>query len=268
MPGQGRRSIGRSILVLEALAGLRRLKWRLEHAEARVEFALRHTRRETPLSEEQIERFRREGCLFVPALVPESIARRAGAAMWETLGADERRPETWSRIGPYPHELRDERLVATYTDAMLAAGPQLAGVNVAAFLRPRHTLAFNNLPVDKAWEPHEPHIDRIIPDMRYRVSPRPYWIGALTYLSEVPPHGGGTIVWPGSHLKLQALVSAEPVKYRYLAALNDALDQVDLGPGLEVTASPGDVLFHHHLCVHAASDNLSGTPRLAIDHKW
>jgi ectoine hydroxylase-related dioxygenase (phytanoyl-CoA dioxygenase family) len=37
---------------------------------------------------------------------------------------------------------------------------------------------------------------------------------------------------------------------------------------VELTPAQGDVLFHHYLLVHASSDNVGGTPRLAINHKW
>jgi ectoine hydroxylase-related dioxygenase (phytanoyl-CoA dioxygenase family) len=90
----------------------------------------------------------------------------------------------------------------------------------------------------------------------------------MIYLTDVRPHGGGTIVWPGSHLKVEALARSERGKYRYLAALNADLGRVALGAAMELTPSRGDVWFHHHLCAHASSDNVSGAPRLAINAKW
>jgi hypothetical protein len=65
-----------------------------------------------------------------------------------------------------------------------------------------------------------------------------------------------------------ALARKDPREYKYLSTLNANLDRVVLGPAVELTPSRGDVLFCHHLCVHATSDNVSSSPRLAILHKW
>jgi ectoine hydroxylase-related dioxygenase (phytanoyl-CoA dioxygenase family) len=100
------------------------------------------------------------------------------------------------------------------------------------------------------------------------VFPRPYRIGTITYLTNVKPHCGATLLWPGSHLKLEALARSDPGKYKYLSVLSAELGRVVCEPPVELTASRGDVLFHHYLCVHAASDNVSNAPRLAILHKW
>jgi ectoine hydroxylase-related dioxygenase (phytanoyl-CoA dioxygenase family) len=163
---------------------------------------------------------------------------------------------------------RTERFGLTYTDTMLAAAAQLAGEDVAAFARPTRAFTINRYPVQRDWRSHEPHIDHSRVDWRHRTFPRPYWIGAITYLTDVHSHGGGTIVWPRSHLLLEALARKNPREYKYLSTLNANLDRVALGPAVELTPSRGDVLFFHYLCVHASSENVSGSPRLAIMHKW
>jgi len=260
--------LSRSEMALEILAGLRRLKRAAEQGEAKVQFALRRKKRVTPLSQEQVRQYHRDGYLLVSGMVPENLVSGAEAAMWQALGADPQAPATWAILGPRPHVLRDERLAATYTDALIAAAAQLADEDVAGFRRPTHAFTINNMPVSRDWQPHKPHLDCSIAELRQRTFPRPYRIGTITYLTNVQRHGGGTIVWPGSHLKLAALASAEPGKYKYLSALNADLGRVELGPPVELTPSRGDVLFHHYLCGHASSDNVSGTARLAMLHKW
>src|SRR6267378_1521605 len=123
---------------------------------------------------------------------------------------------------------------------MLAAAAQLAGEDVARFRLPTHAFTINRQPVSKPWEFYAAHIDRTIPESRYRTFPRPYWIGAMTYLTDVQPHGGGTMVWPGTHLELEALAGANPRKYKYLAALTPVLSQIMRGAPIEVTPSRGD----------------------------
>jgi phytanoyl-CoA dioxygenase PhyH len=261
-------TISRSDMVLETLALLRRLKQAAARGEARVQFALRGKQRLRPLSEERVGQYRHDGYLLVSGLVPESLASGAEAAMWECVGAHVQAPETWAILGPRPHVLRDERFVATYTDSMLAAAAQLAGEDVASFRRPTHAFTINNVPVSRDWRPQQPHLDCTVAESRHRVFPRPYRIGTITYLTNVKPRGGGTLVWPGSHLKLEALARSDPGKYKYLSALSAELGRVAGEPAVELTPSRGDVLFHHYLCVHAGSDNVSSAPRLAILHKW
>jgi hypothetical protein len=260
--------IRRSASILETLARLRRLKIEAGRLGARVQFALRGGKRQTPLSEAQLQQYQRDGYLLVSGLIPDDVAREAEAAMLQSLGADQRFPETWSKLGPRPHQLKDGRLIATYTEAMMAAAAQLAGEDVAAFRRPTHAFTANRPPVSAEWKPTGPHLDRTVVEWRCRTFPRPYWIGAVTYLTDVPPHGGGTVVWPGSHLKLEALARGEPVKYKYLAALTAELGRFLPDPSLELTPRRGDVMFHHYLLLHSSSENVSGTPRLAILHKW
>ena len=262
------RFITRSDPVLETLARLRRIKRSAERGEARVRFALGRMVRTAPLSGEQVRRYQGDGYLLVPGLVPKELARAAEEAMWECLGADPGAPGTWDVLGPRPHVLRDGRFVATYTDTMMAAAAQLAGEDAASFLRPRHAYTINRVPVSREWQPNEAHLDCTIAESRHRTFPRPYRIGAMTYLTDVEPHGGGTIVWPGSHLLLEAFARSDPGKYAYLAALNADLGRVALGAAVELTPSRGDVFFHHYLLALARSDNVRGAPRLAIDHKW
>lgn len=261
-------TIARSDTRLEALELLRRLRRAAERGAARAQFALRGKQRSTPLSDQQVLQYHRDGYLLVPCMVPGNFVSGAEAGMWECVGADPRAPETWAILGPHPHVLRDERFVATYTDSMLAAAAQLAGEDVASFRRPTHALTINNVPVSRDWRPQQPHLDCTVVESRHRVFPRPYRIGTITYLTNVKRHGGGTLVWPGSHLELEALARTDPRKYKYLAALGTELGRVTRDPPVELTPSRGDVLFHHYLCVHAGSDNIGSAPRLAIIHKW
>ena len=261
-------TLARSAIVLDALARLRQTKQAAERIEARMRFAVGRRHRVAPLTTEQVRTYQRDGYLLVSSLVPEETVSAAQAAMWQRLGADPSDSWSWPRLGPPPHALKEERLLATYTDAMLGAAAQLSGADVATFLRPRRAFTVNRAPSSGEWQAHQPHLDRSASEFRYRTFPPPYRIGALTYLTSISVHGGGTVVWPGSHARVEALARTDPAKYRYLSALSDALTQIPLGTPIELTPSAGDVLFHHYLCVHASSENVGHTPRLAINHKW
>jgi hypothetical protein len=261
------RALSQSNIYLETLAHLRRLKDSATQVEARVEFTLRHKTRLAPLSEAQVGRFHRDGFLLVSGLIPDTVAREAAAALWRFLGTSPDDPGSWQRLGPQPYILQEPAVSSAYTDEFLAAAAQLSGEDVSTFRRPRTTCAFIR-PVECERRTHPPHIDRMIPGMRYRTSPRSYRVGALTYLTDVKPRGGGTVVWPGSHLKLEALAREDPARFKYLWQFGPVLERIDFGPSIELAPSRGDVLFHHHLFVHAISDNVTGPPRLALNQKW
>ena len=261
-------SITRSVAALECLAQLRRLKGATLRRAASVRFIIQRRKRLAPLSSEQIRQYRRDGYLLVSGLIPDELVRGAYAGMWESLGADPGAPGTWAILGPQPHLLRDERFIRTYTDAMLAAAAQLLSGDVSTMTRPTHGLTINRVPVSTPWRVYQAHVDRSLPEMRQRTFPRRPRIGALTFLTDVRRHGGGTIVWPGSHNVLEACARKDSGKYKLVASLNADLDQIPLGAAVELTPSRGDVLFHHNLCVHASSDNVSDRPRLAIMHTW
>jgi len=87
-------------------------------------------------------------------------------------------------------------------------------------------------------------------------------------MGDVEHHGGGTVVWRGSHRKIEAVESVNLKRYAYRNALSQ--DIPDMAPGEPVELRPrrGDVLFLHHLCAHAGSQNLSTRPRFALNMKW
>ena len=57
-------------------------------------------------------------------------------------------------------------------------------------------------------------------------TPRAFRVACMVYLSDVAPHGGGTVVWPGSHRKLEALARSDLDRY---AEKNGNFDQVYTG---------------------------------------
>jgi ectoine hydroxylase-related dioxygenase (phytanoyl-CoA dioxygenase family) len=76
------------------------------------------------------------------------------------------------------------------------------------------------------------------------------------------------MVWRASHLAVEALAQSDPKRYALVSDLGADLGRLDLGEPVELTASRGDVLFLHHRCVHASSENVGPAPRLALNGKW
>lgn len=254
--------------VIDVLVRLRRAKRSATREVARIRFELRGGVVERVLEEELVRRYLRDGYLLAGGLIPPPLVDAAVDATWEEIGARRDDRSTWSRLGPGPHVLHDPRLLATYTERMRAAAAQLAAVHVATIEKPSRAFTIHRVPREGTWRPNGAHLDYSLAPLRHRTFPLPFRIGAMTYLTDVPRQGGGTIVWPGSHRDVEALARREPGRYALLSALSADLGRLALGEGVELTPSRGDVLFHHPLLVHASSDNVSSVPRLALNHKW
>jgi phytanoyl-CoA dioxygenase PhyH len=220
------------------------------------------------LTEEQTRAYEEAGYLLVSGLIPPEISAAAEAAMWQVIGVRPDDPASWSDR-PRGHQAFDSpEILACYVPEYLAAAAQLAGDDPATFRPPRQAYAINVFPQEGPWEWPRPHIDHAIKEHGHKTFPRAFRIAAMTYLSDVSPHGGGTVVWPGSHRKIEALARRDPERYAMMWALGQALREIDLGPPVELTPRRGDVLFYHYLCAHAGSANTLARPRLALNMKW
>ena len=250
-----------------------------------------------PLSDKQVAQYHRDGCLLVSGLIPEPIAARAEAAMWECLRIDPNTPPaSWENFHSGIRLYNHADLVNCYTLDCLAAASQLTGEDAATFSKtdthPKTYCAPDFLEAEKAkedltrffrwdcayvinvfptigeWMLQEPHIDHSLPEHYHKTFPAVFRIGALTYLSDVEHHGGGTVVWRGSHRKIAAIAKADLKRYAYRNALSQDMPEMALGEPVELQPRRGDVLFLHHLCAHAGSQNLSTRPRFALNMKW
>ena len=219
------------------------------------------------LSEEQIRGYLEQSYLLVSGLIPEAVAARAEEAMWGLLGVDRDDPASWTNV-PAAHRAYDSaELVACYTPEMLEAATLLA-VPEEPLRAPSRAYAINVFPKPGEWEWPRPHIDHAIKEHGHKTFPRAFRIAAMTFLSDVPPHGGGTVVWPGSHALLERLARSDPDRFEMMWALNQELPNVPLAAPVETTPRRGDVLFYSYLCAHAGSRNTSDRPRLALNCKW
>jgi hypothetical protein len=219
------------------------------------------------LSPEQIEAYERDGCLLVSGLIPDSVSAAAEAAMWSVLRASPSDPATWAQAQGH-RGLDSPEIAACYAPEFLEAAMILAGEPDGGFRPPSRPYAINVFPSEGEWSMPGPHIDHAIKEHGHKVFPRAFRIAAMTFLNDVAPHGGGTVVWPGAHKKLRALAESDPERYELMYTLNHAFDQVDLGEPVEMTPKRGDALFYHYLCPHAGSKNVSPRPRLALNMKW
>ena len=211
--------------------------------------------------------FERDGFLLVSGLIPDDVAARAEAAMWESLGASPTDPQSW--VGkPVAGGHSHPDIVAVFSHKMAAVVEELSGEAAPGWTLPRSVFAINIFPQPGAWSHHGPHIDHALEKDGFLVFPRPMRLASLLYLTDCQRDGGPTVVWPGSHRKIEAFAQSDPERFALMFTLNNALGELDLGDGIQVEGRRGDVLFYHYLTAHSGSKNVRDYPRFALAHKW
>ena len=220
------------------------------------------------LSDKQVNQYRKDGFLLVSGLIPANVAAEAEAAMWREIGARPDDEATWEQAPRNHHALEAAELVACYTPRLLEAAAVLSGDDPSTVRAPSRAYVINVFPREGEWRWPGPHIDHAIKEHGHKTFPRAFRVAAMTFLSDVSVHGGGTVVWPGSAAKLEAMAKRDPDRYETMWALNQELRSAGLGEPLELTPRRGDVLFYHYLCAHSGSMNTSDRVRLAMNMKW
>jgi hypothetical protein len=221
------------------------------------------------LSEEQIYHFLEEGWVLVPGLVPKDIARAADAAAWRCNGIDPQDPSTWGRVATNEF-FTDPDLMAAYTPELLRAAAQL-GENPALYPicnPPENAFVIKLMPERAEWRVIGQHVDgggtEKAPNHTFT---RQWHAFSMIYLHDVEPHGGGTVLWPRSARRLEAIARSHPHRYRWGYRLNEHLPDL-LGEPIELSPKAGDVLFMHPRLAHAKPMNTGSRPRFAMHAKW
>jgi Phytanoyl-CoA dioxygenase (PhyH) len=222
----------------------------------------------TTLTAAQERQYAEQGFLLVSGLIPERVSAAAEAATWRLLEVDSADTRSWAGVAPGHRVYEDPDLVACYTPAFLAAAARLAGDDPATFPAPPRAYTINVFPQAGEWSWPAPHIDHAIKEHGHRTFPRAFRIAAITYLSDVELHGAATVVWPGSHRRIEALAKSDPERYALMWSLGREIERAGLGEPEEILARRGDVLFYHYLCAHAGSMNTGSRPRFALNAKW
>ncbi len=253
------------------------------------------------ISEAQIEQYHRDGYLLVSGLIPEGTAAKAETAMWRCVGIDpEDPPSSWEKVQGGICLYNSAALVNCFTPGCLAAAAQLteddpatfsklhrhpktycapdflaaqeAKEDVSKFFRWDCAYAINIYPTSDEWESPTittgGHLDHSLEEHYHKTFPPVFRVGALIYLNDIAPHGGGTFVWPGSHHELERVAKKKPARYEYRTNLNADLPDLNLGDPVGMPLHRGDILFLHHLCIHSGSKNVSDQPRFALNMKW
>ena len=221
-----------------------------------------------PITDARKLHYDREGYVLVRKLIPEDVLKRAETATHRVI-----RDHTEDTTQSERHHLLqapapEPELIAIFNRKFREMAAQLTGEDPETFVIPRNPWALIVFPHGKEWQWPEAHVDHALKEDNFRIFPPPFRIASISYLTDVPPHGGGTVVWPRSHKTLANFVKQNRKNYRYMSDLNVNLHKIPLNPPIELRPSRGDVLFYHYLCAHSAGMNVSGVIRLALGKKW
>jgi hypothetical protein len=217
------------------------------------------SRKSPRLPAAEFKRYADEGFLLVSGLIPPDVVRRAR----ETMSA---RTANLS-AGSHHAFVQDTSILGCFSEDVCSVAAELAGSS-RTFAAPATAYTISVMPQSGPWQWPDPHVDHALERDAHRTFPPPFAVGCLIYLTPISSHGGGTVVWPGSHRELEAVALSHPKDYEFLYALNRDISKVRLASPVEILAEAGDVLFYHYLCVHAGSANVGSAVRIALNHKW
>ena len=254
-----------------------------------------------PFSPAQVEAYVRDGACLISGLVPAAVVESAKAAMWRQMAGPSKPPAEDKWAAPdRARPLRDDRSTwpprswngivdgpesaALFTPAWLEAATAVteAAADASPFpvaehpiICPDRTLALHIFPTDgqpddpASWSPH---FDSFVRDgtSGWRTHPRPMVLQMICYLTGTGAVGeGGTVVWPGSHKRMDELYMSDPARFSSLEALvPHTIEQCEGIEPVGLRPVAGDVLFYDLFCGHGSSSNTSNEPRLATNHKF
>lgn len=211
-----------------------------------------------PVTASEVARFGREGFVVLRRVLDSAGVAAARDRIWEALPGHFRRDDARSWRGLVEDEsgTRDllDRKGRVKLRGALRGDPALLTLlpenpvireTVAALLAPRvfappRTVRgiYLTFPMPE------------LPQSTGHVDMHDYAIGAVAYLDEVPRHGGGLLVWPGSHRDRSI-----PVEARQHEPSDHAL---------ELPGRAGDVVLYDRHLVHAPGRNRLPHVRAAL----
>lgn len=218
------------------------------------------------LSHSQIDQLKQNGALLLPGFFSTQETTRwrreveghygnpRTAAEWQRSVAYVR--SSGFRLSDDPKPYTHPKMAAVYRD--LHSDLEWCGENELVLRPPEPEIP---------WTGGPPHLDFPV------AFPLRTLANITFYLSEIGPHGGAFLYWPGSHQVAWRHFQQHPRDY--MARGERSQDQtfaiirreVDSQP-VAFTGGPGDVLIWSSLLLHSSSTNASESPRIAVIGRW
>lgn len=218
------------------------------------------------LSQSQIDEFKQTGALVLPGL----FSPREAAGWRREVEAHFSCPKTVAEWKTAATTIRSSgfRLTAEPTPG---THPRLASVyrslHSAIEWRGENQLLVRPPQPEIPWMGGAPHLDFPV------AFPLRTLANITIYLSEIRPHGGAFMYWPGSHQVAWRHFHRHPEDYMMRGSRSQdqtfalILQDTPSAP-VEFTGRPGDALIWNSLLLHAASTNSSDSPRIAVIGRW
>ncbi|HJQ37793.1 MAG TPA: phytanoyl-CoA dioxygenase family protein [Thermoanaerobaculia bacterium] len=222
------------------------------------------------LTAAEVQFFKEEGYLILEDFFEPELVERWQRETSEYFGADPRDDGSWSRIA-------DRRSVADFEFSAASSLRNHAGLQDVMLQLGGSPFELGSEQLIVLWPalgrehslPQRGHIDRFFP-----FSPLRFMLGVTTYAFEVAPGGGGTVLWPRSHLANWEYFQTFPEHYYGQGPqagtdyTNGLLSERATSKPLEFTARPGTVLLWHSFMLHVGSMNVREMPRIGVFYRW
>lgn len=221
------------------------------------------------LTVEQMQFFRDNGYLILRDVLEPALMAQTRDAWWDAAPADLKRddPESW--VGAFA----DTRFTWKYRErssepwmiellhgnaTLQAVARQLLGPDLQTPQRIRGIYCVF------------PEKDGPERPAHFHVDQHAFHLGVVGYVDDVPPDGGGFIVWPGSHTLFYHCFKTA-YTFNLLAELHgdeywktEAWQAVSQIEPVHTYGSAGDVVLWHHRIGHSAGHNRSCQVRQAV----
>lgn len=224
------------------------------------------------LNETDIHFFKREGYLIKRGVLDPALMAQARERLWANLPPPMVRhdPKTW--VGPFAAAHDDHgdsrhgyewKLRAPGREAwmirLLATDPNVWGM-VEQLLGAGTLTTPEGIRGIYCVLPEGETPERTV---NCHTDAHPFHLGIVGYIDDVEPHGGGFIVWPGSHRAFY-----HDFIYRYANERTDAYEihrkAIETEPYVVCHGQAGDIVFWHHRLGHSVGHNRSDRLRLAV----
>ena len=219
------------------------------------------------LSEEEVQRFIKDGYLMVRGAFSGELARQIVPVVWSELEIDEKDRSTWrTPVVMLKKVLERPPFPRVYSERYRGAIGDLCGhgrwsasqgvghwiILLPGFAKPRRRIPRAHWHTDVSLD--HPQLDK--PDLG---------LVTVEFFSDIDPGGGGTAIRVGSHAYVIRMIrrAREPG----LESNQNFTDRIESAtnhlPLVEATGKAGDVLMMHPFTIHAVNANLGNRPRIA-----
>ena len=208
-----------------------------------------------PLSAEQLAFWDVQGYLVVSGVLTSAESANARKAIWEFLGMDETKPETWYRnsvemkkimVQMFDHPTLD---IARNSEYLRCIFQQLWQRDDLIMITDR--VSFNP-PETQTWRFPGPAIHWDV-DLK---PPVPFATQALIYLTDVAENQGAFCCVPGFHKKIDQWLRDMP------EGVDSAEQDWSQWPIKPIAAKAGDLIIWHQALPHGSSPNRAHYPRM------